>query len=288
MVYDHAPVPSKTRVSMVDERRRDALFSSGVLPAALTLDGAPLDSARFLAENVNKELESRGLLVTTAIDDRGLPRVHLRTFDIVNSRETGFGVFVTHTFISADLETEAGNKRIAFFFKRGKVPVWAFDEVIEPVFNEPLSLAVKEFAAKLANALYGVRVSDDAVRGLMRKLDGARSATSFMDVYALGFTNNPMAVDKLVELIEDRDDYVRLAALSSLGNLGASDQLPLLKTIYETTGRIWQDRAMAIKAIGDIGNAEANAYIEAEAARLQKLPASSDVIWMRRVLGLYR
>ena len=50
---------------------------------------------------------------------------------------------MTLTFLSVDLETADSKKRIGVFIKRGKVPVMSFEEVVEPTFNQPLSLAVR-------------------------------------------------------------------------------------------------------------------------------------------------
>jgi hypothetical protein len=275
-----------TTLSVVDERRPGELFSTGILPAGLTIDGAALNPPKFLADALSAELKSRGLPANAAVGDAGQPRIRLKTFTMSNHRVSGFSPFVTLTFLSADVETAAGTQRVGAFVKRGKVPVWSFSEVIDPIFNDPLSIVAKEFATKVANLVYDSRASEATVQELAGRL-ATRSETSFMDVYALGFANNPAAIPKIVELLADEDEYVRLAAISSLGTLRATDEFDRLKSIHEDSSRIWQDRAMAIKSIGDLGTDEARAYVLAEAKRLQAAPAGNDTRWTAQIVGLY-
>ena len=151
--------------------------------------------------------------------------------------------------------------------------------------NQPLSLATKELAAKIASRLYDARSSDAEVDRLATKI-ATRGDDSYLDVYALGFTNNPKAIPTMAKLARDPDEYVRLAAISSLGTLGASDHLDLLKSIHTGEG-MWQDRAMALKAIGDLGTPEAKAYLDEQLAVLKTRAADKDTNWTLQVIGLY-
>lgn len=287
MKYVVPAAPAETQLAFIDNRQGDErIFHSGILAATLNVDGAPVDAPQFLAKHVSAELTSRGVPVKAATDANGLPRVSLNTFRVQNHRANGFAPFVTFTMISADLETPSGKKRVGVFVKRGKVPVWSFDEVVEPTFNEPLSIAVKEFSSKVANQLYAYRASDEVVKSLTARL-ATRTDASYLDVYALGFTNNLSAVDTLVKYTTDQDEYVRLAAISSLGNLGATSQLGLLKSIYEKPDGMWQDRAMAIKAIADLGTPDALSYVGEELKRHEKNSGDKDSLWTSQILGLY-
>ena len=280
------PAPS-TAIAFVDARpARDRAFSSGVLPAALTVDGAALDPAGYLARNLQAELVARGFPAQIGAGGDALPRLELADFRIQNHRVNGFSPFVTLTFLSGDLVTPEGKQRLAVFVKRGKVPVWSFDEVIEPTFNQPLSLATKELAAKIAAHLHGARSSDADVDRLVASI-ADRDDDSYLDVYALGFTNNPKAIDTVATLARDPDEYVRLAAISSLGTLDAVGQLDLLTSIYRE-GTLWQDRAMALKSIGDLDSAAADAFLQAEHAALEAKAGNRDVDWTLQVVRLYR
>jgi len=106
---------------------------------------------------------------------------------IKNHRSSGYSPFVTFTLLSADVETPNGKERIAVYIRRAKVPVWSFAEVIDPTFNQPLSLMVKEFSAKISALLFNHKISDSKVEELIAKTS--------------------------------KDEYVRQAAISSLGIL---------------------------------------------------------------------
>ena len=276
-----------TAIALVDARpAADRTFSSGTLPAALTVDGVALDPAGYLARNLQAELVARGLPSQIGSSGDALPRLDLATFRVQNHRVNGFSPFVTLTFLSGDLVTQTGKQRLGVFVKRGKVPVWSFDEVIEPTFNQPLSLATKELAAKIAARLHGARSSDADVDRLVARI-AKRSDDSYLDVYALGFTNNPKAIGSVAGLARDPDEYVRLAAISSLGTLGAADQLDLLTSIYRE-GNLWQDRAMALKAIGDLESAAADAFLQTEYTALQAKAGDKEADWTLQVIRLYQ
>jgi hypothetical protein len=287
MKYEMAVSAATARLSFVDQRRGEDLnFSTGTLPAALTLESGPVDPIQFLSKNVQAELTSRGLPLTAVVADAGKPVVQVRSFRIQNHRSNGFSPFFTSTYISADVDTGQGPRRIAAFVRRGKVPVWSFAEVIDPTFNQPLSVAVKEFSSKLAAAMYSYKASDATVNELITKVSGTATPDTFLDVYALGFTNNPLAVPKVVELTKSEDEYVRLAAISSVGNLRAGSQFGLLKSIYQNLGASRQDRDMALKSIADLGTPESDAFIRAEIKQLGS-QGDSEAQWTSRVLALY-
>ncbi|GAB2509984.1 hypothetical protein GCM10027084_26490 [Pseudoxanthomonas sangjuensis] len=287
LIFDGTAQATTTTLNVVDSRTgNDRVFSSGVLPAALTVDGAPVEAYAYLTRNLQAELASRGVDTEVKNATGVLPQLDLKSFRMQNHRTNAYSPFVTFTFLSGDLVTDEGAHRLGVFVKRGKVPVWSFNEVIEPTLNEPLSLAIKELAAKIAGRLYGARSSDAEVDRLAAKLS-TRGDNSYLDVYALGFTNNPKAIATVQALTKDPDEYVRIAAISSLGTLGASDQLPLLESIYRD-GNMWQDRAMALKAIGDLDTAEARAFLSEQLAGLKAAPASNETNWTLQVIGLYQ
>lgn len=289
-----APTPSESRyeavsapvstLSLVDSRG-GALFSQGTLPVTLLLEGSPIDPMAFLERHLQAEFDARGLPVQVGKAADGYPQVDVRTFRMQNHRTNGYTPFITFTYISADVRTAAGSKRVGVFVKRGKVPVWSFDEIVQPTLNEPLSLAIKELASKLSRELYGARVSDAEVDRLLARLQ-TRNGASYLDAYALGFGNNAKAVPALVQMTRDEDEYVRIAAISSLGILQAQDQLPLLKSIY-ADAKLWQDRAMAIKAIGDLGTPEARAFLEEQAERWRSQEPGKESTWTSQVIALY-
>lgn len=284
--YESA-IPTTTNFALKDSRAAaDRVFSSGRLPAELILDGKPVDPAKFLSSQLQAELASRGVPVVVNNSSDSLPRIDLRTFKIFNWRATGFSPFFTLTYLSADIEANGTKKRVGVFVKRGKVPVWSFDEIVEPTLNQPLSLVVKEVASKIAVYLYDKKVNDATVDDLIARLS-KRGENSYLDVYALGFTNNPKAIDTLAHLTTDSDEYVRIAAISSLGNIGAISKFDLLKSIYQNRNNLWQDRAMAIKALGDIDTADARDFLASEKKIWAGQSGSQEAEWTLQVINLY-
>ncbi len=174
------------------------------------------------------------------------------------------------------------------YVKRAKVPVWSFDEIIDPTYNDALSLLTKELAAKLNQQLFGQVVSTEQVNALVAAInaDGTTRADAYLDVYQLGFSNNPAAVPELVKLTSHGSEYVRLAAISSLGILKASDQFGLLVKLYETKPGLWQDRAMALKAIGDLGTPESRDYLKKESGKLAS-QSDKESTWNKDIIALY-
>lgn len=290
-IQGQASATPAATLTVVDQRKgAERQFHSGILQASLQTSAGPLQPPAFLAEHLQAELASRGLPTKVVVGAEGAqPALALQSFRILNHRSNGFAPFVTFTFLAADVDTPSGKKRVTSFVKRGKVPVWSFDEIIEPTLNQPLSLAVKEVASKIAGQAWGWRASDAQVQALLAKLDAAKlEGDAYLDVYALGFTNNPKAIERMVQLTKHADDYVRLAAISSLGTLGAKDQFGLLKQLYERREGVWQDRAMAIKAIGDLDTPESRAFLADELKRWEAAKADKEASWTADVIRLFQ
>lgn len=278
------------KLKFVDTRpaAEQVSFSTWIVPMNFTSKGQVLDPMFFVAENTTRELVARGIKLQRTTAESPFV-VKVSKFNIENYRVSGFSPMVTLTMLTADVETPGGHKRITAYVKRAKVPVWSFEELYAPCYNEPMDLVIKELAAKINREVYGLKISDDAVDKLLAKID-AESATnplSYFDVYQLGFGNNQRAVAGLVKLTSSPHEYVRLAAISSLGIIGARDQQGLLESLYNGIGvDMWQDKALALKAIGDLGTAESKKFLEEEFNRLNGIE-SKGAIWTRKIISLY-
>lgn len=261
---------------------------TGTIPMNLDYNNKPFESGPWIAEQTVREMVARGLPVTLTASGNGGPTVHIKRLHIDDYRSNGFSPFVTFTSLSADVDTPHGVEHIAAYVKRGKVPVWSFDEVIDPTFNDSLSILTKELAAKINQLLYQQAISNDQVNGLIAKIEADKSgqSTTYLSVYQLGFGNNPSAIPELVKLSSHPDEYVRLAAVSSLGILKATDQMDFLVGRYESSSRIWQDRAMALKAIGDLNTPEGRAYLQAQQTKIEN-EKDKDARWTRNIIALY-
>jgi len=234
--------------------------SHGRVTINLKHDGGKLDTAPFVFASLKKELESRRLPVNYSDDAQAV--ISLEQFELLNHRVNGFSPMVTISTMKAVLKTDSGSKTIASMVKRGKVPVWTMSEINEPCFNEPIELMIKEFAAKINQALFNYSLDDEQVNDLVEKikLEADNNKMSYFDVYELGFSNNPKAIEPLLAFTQHSSEYVRLAAISSLGILGAEQHFEDLKVIY-LNGNLWQDRGMALKAIGDLGSEQAMVFL---------------------------
>ena len=262
------------------------VFSSGTLTAGLQDQaGAAVDPVVYLSENLQAELESRGFGLAVQPGGESMPRIDLRAFHMINHRSNGYAPFVTFTFLSADAHIGDSKRRIGAWVKRGKVPVWSFDEIIEPTLNQPLSIAIKELGAKLAIHSFGAETNAGVVDGLLSKVSGD-SGLDYLDVYALGFTGSPRAIDRLTELTSADDEYVRIAAISSLGIIGDVRSFDTLKAIHQGTG-LWQDRGMALKSIGDLGTEEALAYLQSVLDEIGQDTQDKDAQWSAQIIALY-
>lgn len=296
-VTDPAPSADKfvqadaasTSLYFVDAQSAEtkAKLVTGLIPMKPTYKDQPLDAAAWLARNTVTELAARGLPVKQATVADGATTVQIKLISSQNHRVSGFSPFETYTSLNADLITAKGPQRIAFWMKRGKVPVWSFNEVIDPTFNVPLGLMSKELAAKLNQKLFGAAISDAQVDALAKKIEAAGKAADFNDVYALGFGNNPRAVPALVKLTDFGDDDVAHAAISSLGLLRANEQLPLLTKAFENDKTDWEDRAIALKAICDLDGAAAKAYMQkTEASLADKSDRAANLF--KAIIALYK
>jgi hypothetical protein len=259
---------------------------TGRIPMQLmSPDNSPFEPVSWLAANTVKELVARGLPARLATDSSGAQTVVIRILQIENRRDSAYSPFKTFTSFSADVTIGTGTQRIATFIMRRKVPVWSFDEVIGPTYNDPLHLVAKELAAKLGQMLFDARLSDGQVDQLIARTAGP--AVNSLDVYELGFGNNARAVPQLVKLYSagKEGDVVR-AAMSSLGVLRASQHLDLLVKEAESTENDWEDRAVALKAIGDLGTPQSRAYLEKVRSGLGAL-TDAGAARTNALIGLY-
>jgi len=281
------PNETKSTLAIIDGRELEpsSKFSGGTLNADLLFQGKVIDEIAYLSAFSVKELNARGINVENSAQPE--VKVDIETFAMKNHRTNGFTPFITFTMLKAKVHTEHGTKPIAVYIKRGKVPVWSFDEIVEPTLNQPLSLLVQEFSAKLNNLVYQQRVSDESIASLISKIKGnLKDGSTYLDVYQLGFSNNKTALPILRELTSSNNgEYVRLAAISSLGILQDEDSLELLQTLSQEA-KTWSDRAMALKAIGDIGSVDALSYLQVQLEKHVSGKSKEDR-WNTELINLY-
>ena len=243
----------------INDRRsgEDKKLSTGTLPVVLV---NMEDEILFLGTNLQAALISRGINLHYSSEADGGLVIDVDKYRIRNLRTTGFSPYWTFTTFAGEIKHNSDSHRIVFYFKRGKVPVWAFREVEDPCYNVPVSLLVKEIASKINRYYFGLQASDDKIKSLVDDINGQFDEFSFLKVLELGYTNNPAAIEPLVELTRHNDSMVRVCATCSLGVLGAVDQFDYLKELYNTKENI--EKTMALKAIGDLGTSQALDFIQ--------------------------
>jgi hypothetical protein len=288
-VFVPAEADNTTAIDIVDTRE-DAYssFSFGVLPMALTHQGTTLDPIDYLSRYTLAELAARGAPVAAGGTDA--TEVLINKVVMRNYRSTGWSPFTTTTVLSADIMLPAGPQRIGAFVIRGKVPVWSFDEVIEPTLNQPLELLVQDLAAKINMHVFEMSASDATVQQLIANVNAnPADGLAYLDVYQLGFSNNRSAIDALVEFTGSPHEYVRLAAISALGTINAYDHVDHLIEIFSGDAN-WRDRTMALKSLGDIavmGSDQALSFMHDDAETVLVGETQVGAEWCREVLGLY-
>ncbi|MFY8274723.1 HEAT repeat domain-containing protein [Pseudoalteromonas sp. SSDWG2] len=270
-------------LQVVDKRNdKTSPFSSGVLPSALMYEGKLLNQVEFLESHLNEEFKARNLPITVG---DGETKLNVLRFNMRNHRTNGFTPFITFTMLKGQIETAEGSQPVAVYVKRGKVPVWSFDEIIQPTLNEPMSLVVKELSAKINQHITNGMLSDEKTQALIGSIKQAGVKANYQDVYELGFSNNPTALPYLRELVNSKDEYIRLAAISSLGNMKDAQSTQLLIDLFESDSS-WSDRAMALKALGDIGTTVTYSYLQKQNEALQS-DGSKEGLWNREIIQLY-
>ena len=259
-VYSAATRSEPSSVGISDARSGSAKpLSTGTLNVVFRDMG---DEIAYLGENLARVLDAQGIKVTYNGSGNADITLKVLTYRIRNLRTSGFSQYHTFTTFSADLTAGASPRRITAYFKNSKVPMWAFREVERPVYQIPLEVIVKEIAAKLNVHVFGRVSSAETVNKIAASIPSDRAdaaSEEYLKVLELGYTNNAAAVELLVRLTNREETLMRASAVSALGILGAKDQLPLLRKIYETSGDLV--KSMALKSIGDLDTPEAKEFV---------------------------
>ncbi|WP_370980760.1 HEAT repeat domain-containing protein [Agaribacterium sp. ZY112] len=254
------------------------------VPIVVESNGAPLEEHAYLLEALQKEAKARNLPLN--FESSSENKLELDAYQVFHHRVSGFSPLVTVTTARLDLVLPDRTSRIAVAVKRGKVPVMSMGEINEPTFNEPHEILVKEIVAKINMVTFNNKTSDQYVAELVGKIKAnIDDRETYLDVYELGFSNNSKALDALMEFSKADQEYIRLSAISGLGMIGGERSFEYLKSIHASDG-LWQDRVVALKAIGDIGTEAAINYLKTERPKW-KAEDNKESKWTVVVLGLF-
>lgn len=148
---------------------------------------------------------------------------------------------------------------------------------------------IKEIVAKINKAYFNYKISDEKVSEIMLKIDkGVNNddKLNYLNIYELGFSNNPKALELLKQYTNNSDEYLRLASLSMLGFLGGESEFDYLVSKYRNS-KIWQDRALSMKAIADINTEKTKKFLQNE-YKLWKAQDSKEAIWNVMLLDILK
>lgn len=271
--YKYDSGDNKKIVMKIEDARSDRefhLMTAGIALAKVPSSRIQLvnmeDPIAWLSQSLKKEFEARGIpmeIVDQTSNTHAEIVLYINKYQIVSRRLTGFSPWIsTHSFMG-ELKTADKTCEIPSFFYGGKVPVWSMGEIEEPCYNIPVSVMVKEIASKINRCALNYSLSDNKLEQLRNSTVQAvdsNAGDAYLSVLGLGSSNNPKAMDALVKFSDSKDDLIRSAALSSMGTLGAQNELGFLKEKY----RQYNDREkfMALKSIGDIGSPESVEFMK--------------------------
>lgn len=255
-------------LTIVDKRTgADSIFLAKVLGVggsmsdsiSVTIDSMA-DPIAYFSQQMERELNSRGIPVKCVVGKSATEGLVLliNRYQIVNVRATGFSPWEACHVFYGTIVMDKREKPIKAYFYNGKTPVWSMKEIEEPCFTIPVSIIIKDVASKINREVFNLRASNEKVDALTAQIDAEIGkdkdpyARPFWKVLELGYTNNPKATEPLKKYTQDSDEFFKSCALSSIGTLGADDQLEFLIQQYRAAAG-YNDKYMAAKSIGDIG-----------------------------------
>ena len=214
---------------------------------------------------LEKELNSRGIpvkcvIVTTQTEELTL---QINRYQIANYRATGFSPWEACHLFSGAVINKGTETPIKAYFYNGKVPIISMNEIKDPCFNTPMSILIKDVASKMNKAVFNLKAPDEKIEALRTEIDSEmenKDVGPFWKILELGYTNNPNAVQPLKKYAQVGDEFSKSCALSAIGILSPHGQLEFLKQRLSEGG--YNERYMAIKALGDIGTPEAMQVIQ--------------------------
>jgi hypothetical protein len=243
-----------------------------------------INADEYVKSALEKEIKARKMpfQIISDADDK----LTLDNFEIITHRVSGFSPLVTVSTLKLNMNIGEDTKTFVSVVKRAKVPVWGMNEVIEPCYNEPASLLIKEIVAKINKKYIGHKFNDKYVDDLKFKISANESlGLTYLDVYELGFSNNSKAIGYLRELTSNKYEYIRLAAISSIGILGNEKEFDFLVSLNKNS-KLWQDRAMALKSIGDLDIKKSHDYLT-ERRNFWQGKTTNEAIWNLKIIDLY-
>jgi hypothetical protein len=227
---------------------------------SVALVGAGEDLA-FLRDALVAEMKARGInAVTDATGSVDILAIEVNRFYFRNRRATGFSPWITFTNFRARVTYRGRAETVTSYFHAGKVPMWSIDEVVEPTYNYPWRVVVREVVTKLNRLYFKTRPPETAVQGATRSLEGDAPLDAILDAAFLGV---PELLPRLETLVKtSTSGNVVVYALDAIGIIGDATSFPFLREFYPTA----RDRGQlfSLKAIGDLGTPDALSFVRSQ------------------------
>ncbi len=258
----------KLSLQIVDARQ-DQTFIKGITNLeAVTLNiGNVSDPIAWLAQSLQNEFKARGIAAEVYSGDttKKSPDYTLTVdkYQILSSRTSGFHPFVAYHSFAGKIQAASDQGKIMAYFFYGKVPVMSMDEVQAPCFDMPTSILIKEIAAKINRLAFHQSMNEQKIAALAALIDEKiknAAPDAYLSIIDLGGSNNPKALEYLMQLADNDDSLIRASALSAIGMIGDKNALPFLKKKFSQYTDI--EQVMALKSIGDIGTPEAIEFVK--------------------------
>lgn len=265
--FSYQNVDKKPVVMKVVDQRDDVNYMvgiSGLQRVDLSLENVA-NPVGWLANGLVKELNARGVPLTLAArNSTGQADIVLtvRKYQLINHRASGFSAWESYNVFLGTVAMGDKSCTIPSFFFNSKLPVWSMDEIQKPCVSDPMAVVVKDVASKINQCIFNYSVSGSEVQKLAAaaaSMVKPASPTACFPLIDLGGTNNPEAMPALKRFAEHGDSFVHNCAVSAIGTLGATEQFPFLIGRFEYFAA--NDRVMPLKAIGDIGNRQAQEFL---------------------------
>ncbi len=219
----------------------------------------------YFAEQLEDELEHRGISAKVTSGEVQNPdaALEVRRYQIVNYRASGFSPWEAGHVFDGLLSYGGKKKRITAYMYNGKTPVWSMDEIQDPCFDIPASILIQDIASKINMALFDLKSPDTEIDRLVAEIDMEMDKKPeegpFWKVLELGYTNNPNAITPLKKYAKVGDPFFKSCAISALGIIGTKKDFNFVRQLFEET--LYNEKYMAVKAMGDIGGDEAKIMI---------------------------
>jgi hypothetical protein len=253
-------------LKIVDQRTNKVFHQklSSLTQAQINLANAE-DPIAWLSVALEKEFAARDIPLKIADKNATTPPdlvLTIKKYQVTSRLVAWLSPWESYHSFMGDLVAGNQTYSIRAYFYNGKVYGGALKEIEEACFNVPLSILVKDIASKINRHALQYSASDAKLaefKARAEKKIKAKDEDAYRPVLELGNSNNLTAAKALVTFAGAEDGFTRACALSSIGTLGAQDQLEFLKKKYAENTDI--SKFMALKAIGDLGTPEAIDFV---------------------------